>query len=715
MAHENKYVHLFREPAPGPMPAADDSKPKPLQEQLADDAKERQEKMKEYFPEKETTASRTERQSSEPQEKTRGSLSGGREIVPKDARGSRTEKPPVPFQSKSGERTPAAVETGPLADSKSKMDELAELYAKYSGEAYASQGFIKRLVGVHKENDPMIFQFRERWAQAKDAYEKALNDDLRKKFEEGKISEKDYKTQGIELIHQSLLRKLEIDEKKIFYQNKKGEEREWLSKKVEASMGKFVDKWRKLPFRYKFTAAIALGLIGGPASIVGLGALRIVGAIAGGKAAQEKLQALAIEKRKKDIEKDVRKFEMSAHLLGAQELHGLANDKLDSYNKLVSDKIVSEANWDAGRKITGILTGVAIEELGRLGVGKIILNKLLSYMGLDILSTQVVGGGKGAIAPEGGGGKGAIVPEKIGEGKIPGFSYRIEEGSNVWATTRQMYMDHPSTYGYNPADHGTQVKLHKLFTSFQQQGILEKMGIDAENYRDLSEMDKLKIWSENQTANSIKQFKILHHGQSIPDIVKPHSTVTLNGNHVLEFAPDSGIKAGQLAPEATPGAGRAATAATEGHYQRPTLVDQKWQAALDQKDATGRALEAARADLATASAAEQAAIDNTGIHQLMDSVQEKIYGQGTTIDWEQSAQAFKNKMLGSFIASDQQMAPGPNFDDQREFWKIAQGINAKLGPVQGNETVEQWVQRALAAGRVSPDEIAQAFPKVANG
>jgi hypothetical protein len=613
-----------------------------------------------------------------------------------------------------------------LTEMKAKMDEAADLYAKFSGEAYASQGFIKRLVGAHKENDPMIVQFKERWIEAKKNYENAVGKDLKEKFESKKINEKEYREQLIELKLQSLNRKLENDERKIYYQNKKGEERGWLSKKVEKGLGGLVDKWRKLPFTVKFGSAIALGIIGGPASIVGLGALRVIGAVAGGKAMQEKLQSKAVEKRKKDIEEEIRKFEMSVHLADPNELYRMADTSLNSSNDKISSKIVSEANWDAGRKVAGIATGIVLEELSRLGVGKMIFNKVMHHFGFGVVVPDVSGGKGGAAVPEGGG-KGGGLHEK---GKFWGAAHKIEAGTkldNPWAVTREMYMNNASGYGYDPNNPDIQ----RLFNSYSKNGILGRLGIHADNYDQLSEANKLKIWAEHETATSIRNFKILHGGKAIPDLVHDGDSVILNGDHTIELQADSGIKPGYLHHYVPQGAGRAAAdnypggsgvhesagkkpAFLEALDNRQRLAQEKFSSAAAASNRAHEALAHSRGELAAARVAESAAISNTQTHQLMDFVQSKIYGQGTSVDWHQSASEFKKRMLGSFLTSDQHSAPSPNVGEQKQFWQIAKVINEKMGSTIGNESVEEWVQRGLAQGRVSPEEIIRTFSRAAN-
>lgn len=625
-----------------------------------------------------------------------------------------------------------------LAEMKTKMDEAADLYAKFSGEANASQAFISRLVGKHKEYDPMIVQFKERWIEAKKNYENALNGDLRGKFESGKMNEKEYRLQVIDLKLQSLNRKLENDERKIFYQNKKGEERGWLSKKVEKGLGSFVDKWRKLPFTVKFGGAIALGIIGGPASIVGLGALRVIGAVAGGKAVQEKLQSKAVEKRKKDIEKEIRKFEMSAHLVDVNELHKLAYNSLNSSNDKISSKIVAEANWDAGRKIAGIATGIVIEELSRLGVGKMLLNKGLNYFGFGAIGAEAAGGkgggtaldktggAKGSITTPEGAGKGAV-PEKVEKGKFWGAAHKIESGTklnNSWAVTRHMYIENARSYGYDPND----PRIHKWFNSYRKSGILGRMGIRIHNFDDLSEANKIKIWAEHETATSVREFKVLHGGKAIPDLVHENDTVILNGDHTIEVRGDSGIKPGYLHHDIPQGAGRAAA----DNYPRggvaESLADQRiraaneWQARAQARFAetaatsnkTHEALVQSRGQLAAASMAEVAQTDNTQMHRWMDLIQSRIYGSGTGVDWHERAADFRKRMLGSFLTSDQPMGPPANVGEQQQYWQAAQELNRKLGPTFGNESTESWLQRGLAQGKVTPEEIIRTLNRVVN-
>jgi hypothetical protein len=329
-------------------------------------------------------------------------------------------------------------------------------------------------------------------------------------------------------------------------------------------------------------------------------------------------------------------------------------------------------------------------------------------------------------------GPGLYGTETMGHGEFSGDTLPIKEQGNIWHTTRDIFIKNHDAYGYNPDD----PKIHKVFNSLHQKGYLEGMGIDADNFDDLSDQDKIKIWAENRTANSVKAFSDLHGGK-INDLVHPGDSIAMDEHGRILFGETSGVKSGNLhdyvrtsrgggaaAAYEPQGTGAEAASAHETAGKRPAFLeeyDQRQKVAQQnyaEKAAaaakTHEALVQSRGDLTAASAAEVGAIDNSRMHEWMDFIQERIYGQGTKMDWREPASQFRERMLGSFLTSDQPMGPGANVGEQQQYWRAAQELNRRLGPPIGNESTESWMQRGLASGQVKPEDVVGVLSRVVN-
>jgi len=145
----------------------------------------------------------------------------------------------------------------------------------------------------------------------------------------------------------------------------------------------------------------------------------------------------------------------------------------------------------------------------------------------------------------------AAVPEKI-EKPFLGDSHRIKSGENVWKVTRDMYIEHAKDYKLDPND----PKIKNLFHSLKNQGFLSRMGINVDNFNDLSDAEKIKILAENKTANAMEWYKS-HHGGKLPSVVREGYVVTLDDKEKLFVGDASQIKAGAVHHEPAHGAGRA--------------------------------------------------------------------------------------------------------------------------------------------------------------
>jgi len=228
-------------------------------------------------------------------------------------------------------------------------------------------------------------------------------------------------------------------------------------------------------------------------------------------------------------------------------------------------------------------------------------------------------------------------------------SAMIESGSSIWKTTRDLYMENPGRFGYDAND----PKIGRLFESFKSQGILDKMNIDADSFADLSDDDKLKIWAENRTANSVDKLAQVQGGR-IHDLVHPGDTVTLKPDGSIIFNADSGIKAGHLSGAEPRGGGGAFEPGGRG---APVSGMEEYDARID--EARGREQSAQRVldenmryrrevlnpEYAAAGAQEGAMLDLRSNYTLLDKMMKDSMGGGFNLsdkveDVAQNARSF---------------------------------------------------------------------------
>lgn len=478
----------------------------------------------------------------------------------------------------------------------------------------------------------------------------------------------------------------------------------------------------------------ALGVVAvGSAGWTAAMAWRAFGSMGAGYAAKKRMEMGFVEKKEKEVQADVLEIIKAKKEKTDEEWKAFIAERegIKSVRGSIAGEEQVFADADARHKRWALLIAG-----GTMALGTIMSNYVAPHAkGLFGQAwDKVFGGGKpGIIAMTGtevpaGAGKGAAIPEKV---KFWGAAHKIEAGTrlnNPWAVTREMYMDHARGYGYDSND----PRIHRWFNSYNRSGILRRLGIRVHNFDQLSEANKLKIWAEHETATSIRDFKVLHGGKAIPDLVHDGDSVILNGDHTVELQADSGIKAGHSHHDVL----HVPKAAAADHYPRGASVHEAagkrpaWLEALDnnrQKVAqenfakkaaisaqTHEALVQSRGPLIANRIAETAAIDNTQTHKWMDFIQERIYGKGTTVDWREPASEFRKRMLGSFLTSDQPMGPPANVGEQQQYWRAAQELNRKLGPTLGNESTESWLQRGLAQGKVTPEEIIRTLKRVVN-
>jgi len=346
---------------------------------------------------------------------------------------------------------------------------------------------------------------------------------------------------------------------------------------------------------------------------------------------------------------------------------------------------------------------------------------------------MVEGGAKGTVTvPEGTGrgtlsvderyGAGKYGPEGYGteaEGHIPeefrGVSKVIDSGGNIWKATRDAYIENPEKYGYD----SNSPKLKNLFRSLKEQGYLRRLGIRANSFGDLSDSEKIKIWAENRTANSVQKLAEAQGGR-VRDLVHPGDTIFLKPDGTIVFENTSGIKAGYLFDVQRP-RGFGGGYEPQGKGGESSIDTSEFDRKIAEARARGEAADARlaqiRGPIAVELAAEDARLQEVDIsraQELMDYIQGKIYGEGTGIDWKGPAREFRKRMLEKFIVSDQPMGPPSDFFEKRQYWQAVQEVVKKLGPPVGNESTQDWLARAVTEKKVSPEDIIQTLNRVVN-
>ncbi len=608
-------------------------------------------------------------------------------------------------QARVGEREGQS-EQDPVVQAKQRMCETRENYERFFGQARAQRRWYQKILDVNVERNEEVVAARNQWQQARSEYIQVRINRLREELRGGGRAEAEIRQEV-----SNFIRFLEAEESVSAAEGKNRQfldhnvERGWWSRRVVEPYTRAVEAWRRLPWYTKIGAAVAVGMVGGYVALTAGAVMRLLGAGITAKAVQEKLQASADQYRYMQIE---------GRITTAEAIMGREGRSIEeSLNRLES--FLRRENENLGRRLSRQgATNVRNRRLGIFaGIGLFTGGTLFS------LYNQGYFGGKGGAASVPEGPKGPVVPEApgkfsgsglehTGHGEFSGDFARIPKGGSIWKSTREIFMKYPEEYGYNEG------QTKNLFNSFREQGILKRLGIRGiNNFDDLSLEQKHKIWAEWKTGIAINNYKLLHGGK-ITDLVHPGDSVRLDEHGKLFFVETSGMKAGYLDDVRGHGAGRAVAEVFDGKYHRPALVDAKWQAAQVKAEAASAVHRAARDKLLEATAAEQAAIDNTRMHSLMDYIQGKIYGQGTFMDWREPAKEFKKRMLGSFITSDQPMGPPANIHEQQQFWNAAKEICERLGDTVGNESTADWVRRGLESKKISPEEVIQVFSRVAN-
>ncbi|MDD5489364.1 MAG: hypothetical protein PHP25_01635, partial [Candidatus Moranbacteria bacterium] len=311
---------------------------------------------------------------------------------------------------------------------------------------------------------------------------------------------------------------------------------------------------------------VAVGSAGASAAAIWRG----FSAVGAGYAAKKRMEAGFIESKKNEVQQDV-----------LRQIEALKNKTEEEWIQFIegmeSGKSIGQEEQSFAAKDRKHRLGAFAISAGVMTFGTIMSHYVVPYAKASDTFQYLkgfVGNAWDKIAHSFGG---EIAPEKI-EKPFLGGSHRIKSGENVWKVTRDMYIDHAKDYKLDPND----PKIKNLFHSLKKQGFLSRMGINADNFNDLSDSEKIKILAENKTANAMEWYKS-HHGGKLPSSVKEGYIVTLDDKGKLFVGDASQSRAGAVHHEPTSGGGKA-TAAAEHHVRgggraAESVADQKMRAA----------------------------------------------------------------------------------------------------------------------------------------
>lgn len=444
---------------------------------------------------------------------------------------------------------------------------------------------------------------------------------------------------------------------------------------------------------------VAVGSAGASAAAVWRG----FSSVGAGYSLKKRMEKGFVEKKEKEIQEDVLK------IIEAKK------QKTDEEWK------VFLAEREGGKSITGEEQGFADADakhkrlaLGLAG-GTFIAGAIVSHYAVGIRSlfgqawekvTQSFGGTKAGfyepahspipdaeVQPKAGG---AIDPEKEGKPFL-GDSHKIKTGENVWKVTRDMYIENAKEYNLKPDD----PKIKNLFHSLKKQGFLNRMGIDAENFNDLSDADKIKILAENKTANAMEWYKN-HHGGKLPSVVQEGNVVTLDDKGRLFVEDTSQIKAGAVHQEPTRGVGRAAAEnyGRGGSGKGGGAIDtSQYDQQIENARARGAAADAwGKSEVARLGAEaqvlnEQAVAGLTSANaRLWNSWLENLGGFKLNTPASQIQEAIGRLSPG--ITSDQPLPPTADEMVQRgNTISFTQETFQRFPPLNGRETMQQYLER----------------------
>jgi len=655
----------------------------------------------------------------------RGTTSGGKDLVGVGGRGSRSEKPPAPFQSKSTESLSVVPDTEREGKNREEFERIKKEFDENEGKIAESRykaksrwKVIKETLGFSKQmlEDDTV---KEYVGRRKELYQK-LMDSGRKTL---RGNEQEYEEFMVRYDQETVAinsRTLETDiraknakwsEKALIgFANVSKNYREFISKQFLNEKGKLsakgIFKGTAIAASVSITLAVALGAALPALGIAAIGAgttsawiMRTIGGVGAGYAAKKRMEAGFLESKKKEIEERVKR-----------KIENLKNETDEDWKKMVEGmqlettiegKEQDFADVDARHKRMAYL----------IGGGTIVASALASHFIMPHARglfgqawekvTYLFGGTKAAgfydaahslitgaeIQPKTGG---AVVPEQIGKPFL-GDTHTIKSGENVWKVTRDMLIEHHDKYGYSDD------QAQKLFDSFKNQGILRRLGIrGVENFNDLTADQKHKIWAEGKMPRIIEWYK-LHHGGKITDLVHAGDQVTLDDKGRIFLGDTSGMKMGYLHHDIPQGHG--AGKAAESYGGRGAVDTSQFDQQIEAARARGAAAETWRQDEVARLGAEAQALNEQAIAGITDanarlwnSWLEGLGGFQLDTPAHQIQEAIGRHTPG--VIGDMPMIPTP--DELAQTGKaisFTQETFEKFPPLNVRETMQQYLER----------------------
>ncbi|OGI37208.1 MAG: hypothetical protein A2612_03970 [Candidatus Moranbacteria bacterium RIFOXYD1_FULL_44_12] len=427
--------------------------------------------------------------------------------------------------------------------------------------------------------------------------------------------------------------------------------------------------------------------------------MRIFGGVGAGYAAKKRMEAGFFEKTKKDVERRVLDAVESMKNKTDEQWKGYIEGLEMTSEKKLKGILEGEehkfADVDAKHKRYALAIGSGTVVAGALASHYIMPHARGIFGQTWEKITNSFGDGKtGFYESSHSPVSDAVVPEKTG-GPFLGDSHRIKSGENVWKVTREMYIEHAKEYDLKPDD----PKIKNLFHSLKKQGFLGRMGINAENFNDLSDAEKIKILAENKTANAMEWYKS-HHGGKLPSAVREGCTVTLDDKGKLFVEDISQIKAGAVHHEPTHSAGKAATAAEHhGRGGRGAVDTSEFDRRIEDARERGAAAEAFGRSEVARLGAEAQALNEQAVAGLT-SANARLWNS-----WLENLGGFKlntpasqiQEAIGRFspgITSDMPLAPTAEEMTQRaSAVNFTQETFQKFPPLNARETMQQYLER----------------------
>lgn len=602
-------------------------------------------------------------------ERTPGRAGGGRNIVPEGSRGSRTEKPPVPFRE--GQRPGREGEEqrpDEVARLREQLTRAEDAYAQAYAVAKSRMGLIRRTLGIENvEKDPAVRQAREAYVAAREAFNNLNVNRLQEKLRSGQINEAQFNQEAQRLLEDIFVKHdLNLQNKKMQFRQAEDLRRGTFAGRVEAWWNRAVNAYRKLPFLAKLGLSAGLVAFGGVLAVPGIVAMRIAGGAASAKGTQELLQSIADRWRQRAGGLRAGQRMLGFEQMSLEQRASALQDLINNYHGDMNQRFVRRERGDIMRRHIGIFTGMVV------GSG------VLSGYIRDVIGDWWTGGKGGVVTPEGPV-KGVLGTEAI---ETRPHGHVINEDENIWKVTRDIYMENPDGYQYDPSD----PKIERLFQSFKRQGILGRLGIDADSFGDLPDEDKIKIWAENRTANSVDKLAQIQEGR-IRDLVHAGDTVTVNPDGLIVFNEASGIRAGYLDDVRARGGTRGAVDTSQFDRQ------------IEAARARGAAAETWRQSETARLGAEAHALNGQAIAGITDA------NAGLWNKWLEGLGGFRldtpavqiEEVIGRHspgVIGDAPMIPTP--DELAQTGKaisFTQETFEKFPPLNGRETMQAYLER----------------------